>query len=136
MQERIRTRFKPITDRFGHFVLYSAALYNWDEQGVSDHEIKSTIQEFVDTSKVFFDQRSKMLTNGPDCPRAVKKTLKANSTELLKDEWEAVLVKDSYQVNDFLLFVVAFKSSILNFLSTSRCLGMEEEARKIRPLSL
>ena len=100
MQERIRSRFKPITDRFGQFVLYSAALYNWDEQGVSDHEIKSTIQEFVDTSRVFFDQRSKKLTNAPDC-QSVQKTLKANSTELLKDEWEAVLVKDSYQVNAF-----------------------------------
>lgn len=86
--ERIKQKFKPIANHFGQFVLYSAAFYNWDEQGVSDNEIKNTIQEFVYTSKLFFDQRKKLSIN--DCP------IKKNG--FLKDEWEAVLVQDDYQV--------------------------------------
>lgn len=80
-------------------MIYSAAFYNWEDQGVSDHEIKSTIQEFAYTSKVFFDQRNKKLTSH-DCP------LKKNS--LLKDEWEAVLVQDDYQVIIGFAFVCSF----------------------------
>lgn len=30
---KFKKQFKPITNRFGQFVLYSAAFYNWDEQG-------------------------------------------------------------------------------------------------------
>ena len=90
--EQIKNKFKPITNRFGQFVVYSAAFYNWDEQGVSDKEIKNTIQEFVYTSKVFFDQRHKKLTPN-DRP------IKRNDSKLLKDDWEAVLIKDNYQVD-------------------------------------
>jgi len=98
VQERIKTKFKPITNRFGQFVLYSAAFYNWDEQGVSDYEIKNTIQEFVDTSKLFFDQRSKkqLSSGGQDCSLKKKQITKVN--QLLKDEWEAIIVKNDYQV--------------------------------------
>lgn len=89
--ERFKQRFRSsnLSTRFGQFVLYSAAFYNWEDQGVSDNEIQNTIQEFTYTSKLFFDQRNKKLTSH-DCP------LKRNS--LLKDEWEAVLVQDDYQV--------------------------------------
>ena len=31
---KFKKQFKPITNRFGQFVLYSAAFYNWDDNGI------------------------------------------------------------------------------------------------------
>lgn len=103
--ERIKTKFKPLKDRFGQFLIYSAAFYNWDDQGVSENEIKKTIQEFIDTSKVFFDQRNKTLNDGIklDCPVKRSTLSKSNRNEFLTGEWEAIIVQEHYQVRENIL---------------------------------
>ena len=120
--ERIKQQFRPnsLRNRLGQFVVYSAAFYNWEEQGVSDHEIKHTIQEFVYTSKQFFDQRSKKLASH-ECP--------LKSSSLLKDEWEAVLVQDNYQVQ----FRIAFKL-LLKCLTNPRP-SFQSHSPKLPPIA-
>lgn len=94
--QKFKKQFKPFSNRFKQFVVYSAAFYNWDEQGITDQEIKNTIDEFVFTSKVFFDQRNRKQLH--ECPIKKSQQQKSVSNEMTKDEWEAVIIKEYYQV--------------------------------------
>lgn len=55
------------------------------------------------TSKVFFDQRSNRKQLNCDVSTSKKLNKSSFKNELLKDEWEEVLIKDNYQVNLFFL---------------------------------